>query len=232
MAASYPGSVKTFTTRNAGDVIQPAHVNDLQDEVNAIESGLLNGTAPLNSSNSTVANLSVSGGSTIGAVNVSSGLTALILTATRNVSSGGVYQALITNFGSSNVTGRIRVQGRDDTSGNGPYVELHIRPGAGSDGWVAFTEETIADRWVIGIKNADALLYFASGSPGSNTTRMTLSAAGHLAPTSLEVSGAAPATPTIGAIYQDSIVNAWAVITHSAGSPAATDDYNVGSVTD
>jgi len=41
--ASYPTSVKTFTTRNAGDVIQPSHVNDLQDEVNAVEAGLLTG---------------------------------------------------------------------------------------------------------------------------------------------------------------------------------------------
>jgi hypothetical protein len=63
--ASYPGSVKTFTTRNTGDVIQPGHVNDLQDEVNAIEAGLLNGTARLNSSNSTLVTLSVTGGSTI-----------------------------------------------------------------------------------------------------------------------------------------------------------------------
>ena len=41
MSASYPGSVKTFVTRNAGDVIQPSNVNDLQDEVNAIEVALL-----------------------------------------------------------------------------------------------------------------------------------------------------------------------------------------------
>lgn len=40
--ASFPSSVKTFTTRNAGDTIQPAHVNDLQDEVNALEDALLN----------------------------------------------------------------------------------------------------------------------------------------------------------------------------------------------
>ena len=57
--ASYPGSVKTFTTRNAGDTIQPSHVNDLQDEINAIESGLLNGTAPLTSSNASVQTLTV-----------------------------------------------------------------------------------------------------------------------------------------------------------------------------
>ncbi|HEY6043154.1 MAG TPA: hypothetical protein VIX58_13575, partial [Anaerolineae bacterium] len=63
--ASYPTSVKTFTSKTAGQVIQPVDVNDLQDEVNAIEGGLLNGTANLQSSNSTVANLSVLGKSTL-----------------------------------------------------------------------------------------------------------------------------------------------------------------------
>lgn len=41
MAASYPSSVKAFTSRVAGDTIQPAHVNDLQDEVTAVETDLL-----------------------------------------------------------------------------------------------------------------------------------------------------------------------------------------------
>jgi hypothetical protein len=72
MAASYPASVKVFTSKNAGDLIPAAHINDLQDEVAAIESGLLNGTAPLASSNASVANLSVSGGSTLGALSVTS----------------------------------------------------------------------------------------------------------------------------------------------------------------
>lgn len=66
MPAQYPNAVKTFTSRNAGDIIQPSHVNDLQDEVNAIEAGILNGTAPLNSSNSTVRALHVTANSTIG----------------------------------------------------------------------------------------------------------------------------------------------------------------------
>lgn len=39
--ASYPTSVKTFTTRLAGDTIQPGHMNDVQDEINAIETDLL-----------------------------------------------------------------------------------------------------------------------------------------------------------------------------------------------
>jgi hypothetical protein len=63
--ASFPTSVKSFTSKNTGDVIQAAHVNDLQDEVNAIEAGYLNGTANLNSSRATVTSLQVSGASTI-----------------------------------------------------------------------------------------------------------------------------------------------------------------------
>ncbi len=64
--ASYPGAVKSFTSKNAGDVIQPVDINDVQDEINAIEAGLLNGTANLNSSNSTVVSLSVLHNSTLG----------------------------------------------------------------------------------------------------------------------------------------------------------------------
>jgi hypothetical protein len=41
MAASYPTSAKSFSTRNTGDTIQAAHVNELQDEVAAIETQLL-----------------------------------------------------------------------------------------------------------------------------------------------------------------------------------------------
>lgn len=41
--ASYPSNVKTFATRTANQTIGSAHVNDLQDEVNAIEDGLVNG---------------------------------------------------------------------------------------------------------------------------------------------------------------------------------------------
>jgi len=40
MAASYPSSIKTFTTKVVSDVIQAAHINDLQAEVTAIETGL------------------------------------------------------------------------------------------------------------------------------------------------------------------------------------------------
>jgi hypothetical protein len=43
--ADYPGAVKTFTTKVTSDVIEAAHVNDIQSEVTAVENALLNGLA-------------------------------------------------------------------------------------------------------------------------------------------------------------------------------------------
>src|SRR3990167_9432188 len=43
MAASYPTSAKAFTTKTAGATIEAAHINDLQDEVTAIETDLIAG---------------------------------------------------------------------------------------------------------------------------------------------------------------------------------------------
>lgn len=40
-AASYPTAIKSFTTKASGDTVQAAHINDLQDEVTAIETNLL-----------------------------------------------------------------------------------------------------------------------------------------------------------------------------------------------
>jgi hypothetical protein len=40
MAASYPASLKTFTTKGAGDAILSAHINDIQAEVVAVETQL------------------------------------------------------------------------------------------------------------------------------------------------------------------------------------------------
>jgi hypothetical protein len=44
MPASFPTSVKAFTTKNTNDTIQASHVDDVQDEVTAIETLLLGGT--------------------------------------------------------------------------------------------------------------------------------------------------------------------------------------------
>ena len=43
MPASYPTSAKSFTTKNTADTIQAAHINDLQAEVTALETGLVPG---------------------------------------------------------------------------------------------------------------------------------------------------------------------------------------------
>lgn len=80
--ASYPTAIKSFTTKNTGDIIQAAHVNDLQDEVNAIEAGLRNGTAPLNAAGSTVTSLTVTGGSTLATLSVSGASTLATLNLT------------------------------------------------------------------------------------------------------------------------------------------------------
>jgi hypothetical protein len=71
--ASFPDSIFSPASKNTGDTIQASHVTDLDNEVVALEQGLRNGTAPLNSSNSTFAALSVAGDSTFtGSVTFSS----------------------------------------------------------------------------------------------------------------------------------------------------------------
>jgi len=40
MAASYPGSVKTFSTKAPGQAIASSHINELQDEIVAVETQL------------------------------------------------------------------------------------------------------------------------------------------------------------------------------------------------
>jgi hypothetical protein len=40
-AASYPTSIKSFTTKIQGDTVNASHINDLQDEVVAIETQLI-----------------------------------------------------------------------------------------------------------------------------------------------------------------------------------------------
>lgn len=75
MPASFPGAVKTFASRSNGQTIDASHVQDLQDEVHAIEDGLLNGSAPINSSRITAPALSISAGSTLTTLSVTGGST-------------------------------------------------------------------------------------------------------------------------------------------------------------
>lgn len=96
--ASFPTSVKTFAARSNGQTIDAAHVGDLQDEVNAIEDGFLNGTARLNSSHSTVVALSVAGGSTLATLRVGSTASfASSVTFEGNVTVSGALIATVVN---------------------------------------------------------------------------------------------------------------------------------------
>ena len=62
---SFPGTVFSAANRSAGQTIASAHMNAVQDELNAITDGYINGTARLNSSGSTLASLDVNGNSTL-----------------------------------------------------------------------------------------------------------------------------------------------------------------------
>jgi hypothetical protein len=94
-----------------------------------------------------------------------------------------------------------RIQSRVDNSDGST---INVRPNAGRCGWISYTEDAVADRWGIGIKNGDSKLYFASGNVGSagGTTRMVLDASGNLGvgsstpSTQLVVQGGATSTKT------------------------------------
>lgn len=58
--------------------------------------------------------------------------------------------------------------------------ELHVRPNAGSNGRISFTEDSVSDRWVMGIIAGDGGFYWsASGSLATNQ-RMILGSSGGL----------------------------------------------------
>ena len=72
-----------------------------------------------------------------------------------------------------------KIQSRVDSSDGST---INVRPNAGKCGWISYTEDAVADRWGIGVKNGDAKLYFASGNVGSGggTTRMILDGSGNV----------------------------------------------------
>jgi hypothetical protein len=97
----YPSGIASFANKNAGDTIQPAHVNDLQTEITAVESGLLTGlqhaltisTGGLTVSTGavTLPSLNVTGPSTFaGPVTFSSGVASTVSFASSVTFSGAV----------------------------------------------------------------------------------------------------------------------------------------------
>jgi hypothetical protein len=77
------------------------------------------------------------------------------------------------SFAPSNSVGVIRAQNNSTTS-----LELHVRPASGKNGFISFTEDTVADRWVMGILAGNAGLLWGTGNPGSYSEQMRLTSTG------------------------------------------------------
>jgi hypothetical protein len=78
-------------------------------------------------------------------------------------------------------------------------VEVHIRPYAGKSGYLTFTENAVADRWAIGIQNANSgLRFLANGALGTETIKFHTTGGIRYVPQS-----AAP-TAEAGTVYYDS----------------------------
>lgn len=89
--ANYPNSAPSFTNKSAGQTIASAHINSIQDEVTAIGAGLIQGTAQLNSSNSTVVMLTVGPSSNSRGLDVVNGSTDAGIRLRTTGSSGTVW---------------------------------------------------------------------------------------------------------------------------------------------
>jgi hypothetical protein len=92
--ADFPTTPHTFTNFANGATTDAAQVTDIYAEVEAIEDGYLNATARLNSSNSTLANLSVPGGSTL-----------------NTLTAGASTLATLQVTGNSTLTGNVTITG-------------------------------------------------------------------------------------------------------------------------
>jgi len=114
-------------------------------------------------------------GSAFEIYSVNANASRLVVTCTGNVGIGTTSPS--SKLDVSGADGRI--QSRVDSSDGST---INIRPNAGKCGWISYTENAVADRWGIGVKNGDAKLYFASGNVGidGGTTRMVLDGSGNV----------------------------------------------------
>jgi hypothetical protein len=93
--------------------------------------------------------------------------------------------------------------------------ELHIRPLAGKNGFISFTENTVADKWVFGIETGSTSLLFKSGSATSNTLRMQLNADGNLGVGAVPIGAGLTVSGGSASIYLTDTVgtpNTWRIL--------------------
>lgn len=157
----YPTSVQTFTNKNTGQIVQPAHVNDLQTEVTALENGLLTGLQH---------GLSVS----TGGLTVSTGNT--VLGQHLQVAGNSSVTGALTVGGNSSLTGNLHVAGNSTFAGSvaftGTIVGLPLGPPVVRVG--ISTRVDIASNTWVGV-NWDTEDYDSHGmhSTASNSSRLT-----------------------------------------------------------
>src|SRR3990167_3440551 len=151
--ASFPTSVKNYGADliDGTDYPQAAHINDVRAEITAIEGGYLNGTAPLNSSNSTVANLRVTGGSTM------SSLTLGTLAVSSQFSAGASTLAAVTVTSNATIGGLLRVSAQPHC-----VVRSVVVQDLASEGWTGIVFDT------------EDLDVGALHSTAANTSRVTV----------------------------------------------------------
>lgn len=227
----YPTTPKTFTTRSAGQTIAASHVNDLQDEVNAIEAGLLDGTARVNSSNSTLANLSVTGGSTLSSLTLTGNMTSTgilggsgarirevwvgqLEASTLTVTAGQLTAA---TFQSSNSTVNALQVSSNSTIGGNLRVNNSFQSSAST---VTGTLQVDGNCTFVGNLRIVGNSTFEAGITSSNL-QVANSTMGRLT-----LSSAAPAAPSVTSLYSNTLVKAWAAISSAAG---ITNNVNISS---
>jgi hypothetical protein len=167
--ASFPVSVKTFATRSAGQTIGSAHVNDLQDEVNAIEDNLVNGLQLVLTARgftTSTGRLNIGGASTLTTLQAgASTLTTLQVT-------GASTLATLQVTGASTLTGNVTITGTLTVGGQqvgaGTYVQLShsVRQEFNQAVWAGLNWDT---------EDADAS---ALHSTAANSSRITFGSTG------------------------------------------------------
>ena len=113
MAASYPTTVKSFTTKNnTTDVVDASHINDVQAEVTAIETDLVNATPTYITKVTTGINASALSTGSLPDARLSGSYTNVIAF----TSSNGTFTNLLT-INAAVITGNLTANGANGSSG-------------------------------------------------------------------------------------------------------------------
>lgn len=245
MAASYPTSVKTFTTlQDNVDTASASNINPVYDEITAVEQGLLNGfqhdlkpmTTETRSFGSSVLrwlkgwfkDLDVSGTLTLPAQTAN--------TVFAGPSSGAPAAPTFRTIVQADVPDAALGGGTPSSStflrGDRQWAAVTPTPG-GSDTQVQFNDAgTLAgDAGLTYNKTTGTLTAGALSATGA-VSGASASISGDASASTVTISGAAPATPNLSRVYQDTLVKAWASVQNASGTTTLEDDYNVASVTD